>query len=246
MSLTLTPDLYGYALAVSVVYCLSCPWVAESAALSSPRLGRRGFLPIYLATLAIVAPASALIVRPPLVKLPPLPSIGLWVLLGVAAGVFVVEVEKRIVRVIAGRARSGHRRELGVATPERLTMSGPSGLISTPRDKRPPIRNLLMLEAVAVLEEIIYRGVLLSIALWLPAGPRFVAIAGVVLIFALSHVSFGFAQATAKLPLGIVATLLTFGAGSVLPAAVAHGVVSAIAWQRGTSGNLALPIRHAR
>ena len=77
--------------------------------------------------------------------------------------------------------------------------------------------------AVAVLEELIYRGFLVRSAFLLPALPLAAgAIVGIVLIFALAHLQFGWEHVMAKLPLSALAMVAVVLLGTVLPAVVAH------------------------
>ncbi|WP_167756569.1 CPBP family intramembrane glutamic endopeptidase [Amycolatopsis sp. CFH S0740] len=86
--------------------------------------------------------------------------------------------------------------------------------------------------SVAALEELVFRGVLVQAALLLPGiGWQAVAIAAGTVIFALSHVFFGWSQVLAKLPLSAVAILQTLLTGSVCGAIATHGIFNFYVWR---------------
>jgi membrane protease YdiL (CAAX protease family) len=75
----------------------------------------------------------------------------------------------------------------------------------------------------AVLEELVYRGLLVSVC-YLPAGIGWNALLLLVMmtVFALSHIWFGWAHVLAKLPLSATTMVTVLALGTVLPAIVAH------------------------
>lgn len=91
---------------------------------------------------------------------------------------------------------------------------------------------LLPLLVVATLEELIYRGLLVQAALLLPSDFMVaLALAGSVISFALSHISFGWPHVAAKLPLSALALIAVISLGTVLPAILAHLVFNARIWR---------------
>lgn len=92
---------------------------------------------------------------------------------------------------------------------------------------------LWSLIAVAALEEVIYRGLLVQVCWLIPnQALAALALAGTVAMFALTHVLFGWEQVLAKLPLGSLALLATLITGSVLAAVVAHVIVNVTIWRQ--------------
>jgi membrane protease YdiL (CAAX protease family) len=91
---------------------------------------------------------------------------------------------------------------------------------------------LVALTAIGALEELVYRGVLLSACLLVPvAALRDAALAATVAAFALSHVWYGWPHVLAKLPLGVLALASALAFGTVLAAVAAHVVFNAAVWR---------------
>jgi membrane protease YdiL (CAAX protease family) len=101
-----------------------------------------------------------------------------------------------------------------------------------------------LLVAGAVLEECVFRGVLVSAAGYLPAGAgRVAGLVAVVAAFALSHVFVGWSQVVAKLPLSVLCMVLAVTTGTVAGAAITHAVVN---WRAGRQDTAAAPPPRAR
>jgi hypothetical protein len=116
--------------------------------------------------------------------------------------------------IVAGRLGSrGARRKLGA---HRLAADSHLGRDSAAMSKG-------LVAAVAVLEELVFRGFLFFACLRLSGVGAPAAVVALVGAFALTHVWFGWIQVAAKLPLGLLATLCVLVAG-VLPAVLAHVV----------------------
>jgi membrane protease YdiL (CAAX protease family) len=79
-----------------------------------------------------------------------------------------------------------------------------------------------VISAIAVLEELVFRGFLLSACARLPGIVGALAVLGVVAAFALSHIWFGWLHVIAKLPLGVVTTGCVVMIGGVVIGVVAH------------------------
>jgi hypothetical protein len=88
------------------------------------------------------------------------------------------------------------------------------------------------LTTTAILEELVYRGVLLRVC-FLLQNPALVVAAILVTesAFSLLHVHFGWPHVFAKTPLSVIAAMATLLSGTVLPAVLAHIVFNLIAWQ---------------
>jgi membrane protease YdiL (CAAX protease family) len=127
------------------------------------------------------------------------------------------EAAMRVVAHAAGQRREG-RDEQGARTVSAALAAGRGALGA--------------MVAIAVLEEILYRGLLLQLVALSPSPAlRALGAAFVVIMFCLSHVWFGWAQVAAKLPLSVGATAAVLLTGSVLPAIVAHVVLNVMAWR---------------
>ncbi|MFI1171893.1 CPBP family intramembrane glutamic endopeptidase [Streptomyces melanogenes] len=82
---------------------------------------------------------------------------------------------------------------------------------------------LFWLVTGAVLEELVYRGVYTRFAVAEVVWPLGVLLlTGATLAFTLSHLPFGWPHALAKLPLSLMALVVTLATGSVLTAVVGH------------------------
>jgi membrane protease YdiL (CAAX protease family) len=91
---------------------------------------------------------------------------------------------------------------------------------------------LTYLLAAAVLEEVLFRGVAVELALSLsPALFRIAAIVISLICFAISHSALGAADITAKFSLGGLTLALTLTSGSLLPAIAAHGIFNGLTWR---------------
>jgi len=124
---------------------------------------------------------------------------------GVGAGVLAVATNGLIVRNAGSVARSA------------IAYRGGAG------DRGQRVMQLLLLVAAGILEEVLFRGYLITFAFWLP-GRTLVAIALAmsVLCFAATHIYGGLKETLGKLPLGALTLTLVLGSGLLWPAMVAH------------------------
>ena len=119
------------------------------------------------------------------------------------------------------------RRESGRAPRDAVRM--PSA-----RPLRPQASSILLTDAIllAVLEEFVYRGFLLTSALSLRPGLlAFWAVIGSIAAFSLSHVNFGWPHVFAKSPLGVLAVLSACITGTLLAPVVAHLAFNGAIWR---------------
>jgi len=136
-----------------------------------------------------------------------------WMSIGVlaaapAAGFVAYRIDQRIVR----------------------RLSGPARMIG----REPSALPLLM--AIAVLEELVYRGLLLDFCFRLPGfGWQVTGVAGMTIWFALVHVWYGWVHVAAKAPLSIVATALALLGGGPAAAVLAHVMFNYQICRRGSS-----------
>jgi len=131
---------------------------------------------------------------------------------------------------------SGAPRPAGIAAGSAAAELRRIGLTEATNDFAPTPADLQirlwLLLVVGAAEELVSRGVLVALARQLHPWPA--AAAGVLaaqLIFAGSHVFFGWGQVLSKLPLAAVTVGLTAATGTVLTAVVAHLVFNTWVWR---------------
>lgn len=196
----------------------------------------------YAAALALCVGWGLLVLRPNLLDVSAV-ALALSVPVGLAIGVLagrcdraiIRRANRRTVRRRATRGGSGERRAGGPG-PRRVRTTavqvGGQSLdkrrslgLHRIRQPTPEEREIGLGEVVSVgaLEELVYRGVLVSACFLLP-GSGYVALAlvGLVVAFALPHVWFGWTHVAAKLPLSALAMGSVLALGTVVPAVVAH------------------------
>jgi membrane protease YdiL (CAAX protease family) len=89
-----------------------------------------------------------------------------------------------------------------------------------------------LLIVVAILEEVVFRGLLVQVCLELPDTALIVAVlSGSLVMFSLSHLSFGWPHVVGKFPLGVVTLVGTLALGTVLPAIIAHVMFNSQVWR---------------
>lgn len=163
----------------------------------------------------------------------------------VAAGVLAHRLDGAILRGLARRTRTRSATAprpgaAGLPSPplafqqrrvRRRTLGGGRNDARRSYDADPAEFALGTIVAVSVLEEAVYRGVLLSLCLALVAPAlTAVAIAASLVVFAIAHMPFGWPHVAAKFPLGV----LCLGAVAVggLPAAAAvHLAFNVLVWK---------------
>lgn len=168
--------------------------------------------------------------------------------LGLAVGLLVIRADRIITRWWGSRAghnvrdrrpatlRSGRPRPAGFAVTSTGAEARATGLMEARNDFAPTTADLRvrlpLLQAVAVAEELVHRGVLLALALSIGQPVlAWLAVIGVQLMFAVSHVFFGWGQVLSKLPLAGLGTAATLACGTVLPAMIAHAIFNAWVWR---------------
>jgi len=240
---TLTRSVRAYGLAILIVYGLSSFSLASE--LHQRLVARRrsvSVFAVYCALLAATALCGAVTVG--VADLAP-GSVLAWVAsvpVGVAAGAAALRCDRAVMQRARRRRRGRAVRDAGPGRPRRLdaprvaapAWSGRRGArrsVGTHRFTRDlrfegdaATTSTGVMAAVAVLEELIFRGFLLVVCLRLPDGLTALAILGLVTAFALSHIWFGWPQVVAKLPLGVIATACVLVVGGVVVAVVTHVV----------------------
>ena len=106
-----------------------------------------------------------------------------------------------------------------------------------------PAAHQLALMLIAVLEEVVFRGFLLSLALQQESiALRWTLVSAQIAFFCLLHVWYGWPNVLAKAPLAIVTTGLTIATNSLFGAIATHLVFNRLAWLG--SHDPLLPSRH--
>lgn len=214
-SLTLTPETHLLLLTTVGLASVSPAALTERLSDVVPALRGARRETNYVVVLAAVAGAGVLLADPVLVVDPPLWRAAVSILAGLPAGMLAFRADQAVLRSYRRRrqlealGRSGRLRQPSqVGTPVRGEPHVPSGW---------------QLTAIGILEEVVFRGVLFSLALasgspWVAAG----LVVVVTVVFAANHVPFGDVHVVAKLPLSVLAGALTLLGGSMVGAAVAH------------------------
>jgi hypothetical protein len=216
---TLIPEAASYGIAILVLYGLGCfalaaqvheRWLSGTSA---------GFLQVHAAVATVIVLWGVMVLDP----MPVLGnSVGMLLLafpVGLAVGIVARLADRAILR------RLTRWQLIRRPSPRSGNMSHRPQVSNLPTSERRAEFKVAWLVVVAVLEELIYRGFLVRTAFLLPA-PLLVAgaIVGIVLIFALAHLQFGWEHVMAKLPLSALAMGTVLFLGSVLPAVVAHAL----------------------
>ncbi|GAA2786902.1 CPBP family intramembrane glutamic endopeptidase [Crossiella cryophila] len=244
---TLTPEQQAYALAVLALLGMGCLTLA--AHLRTRWLERFGvgFLPAHVVTMAVLCGCGLLLLGPAGILTSSIGATLLAVPLGLAGGVAVIWADGAILRGLSGRRGGNTRRRavrgggegvhrvrpvpLGDQAARRRTI----GIFKVTGSFAPSAEDyrvgLGWLLGVAVLEEIVFRGLLIRLTQLLPEGTQWLGAVAVTVLFALTHVFFGWDQVLAKLPLAAVALGLALTTGAVLAPALAHALFNLHVWR---------------
>ncbi|WP_433499656.1 CPBP family intramembrane glutamic endopeptidase [Sphaerimonospora sp. CA-214678] len=246
------PDTRAYALTALGLLSLSCLTLSAHLHTRWAWVRRLPLLGVHVLLMGLLIVSAGMLLGPAAVVLPvPGHPAGWWGLpAGAAAGVALGLVIIRTDRAIT-TSWGGPSPRPAAPRPPRMTAPRPAGFAATgtgvserrrtglvrarndyaPTDGDLRVR-LELLVAVAVGEELVFRGLLTRLALlfsngWLVAGALAVA-AGV---FSCSHVFFGWVQVLAKAPLAVAACAATLLTGNVLAAVIAHVVFNVWVWR---------------
>jgi membrane protease YdiL (CAAX protease family) len=210
--LTLTPDTRVYVVALIAVWAPACAPVAALVQSAWPAQRRPSFMPLYLATMAAVGGIALATLDLSAVAHGDPRLLALSAAAGLAAASAAIWADRAV------RRRAGER-----VTPRPGAVHATGLPLSTRSD-------LLLLLAVAALEELLFRGVLVALSLQLPLAPAVACIALSVVAFAAAHAQWGVVEMLAKLPLGVAALAASLPFGTLLGAVVTHAVFNLRAW----------------
>jgi hypothetical protein len=238
--LILTPETWTYGFAITVSYALGS--VALASHIQMRWLGGRwlSFWVIRAAIMTFAVCCGFVLFGPTAVLGEPRLD---WILLavgGLAGGWIALHLDRVIVRhfersAFAKKSKAGSARALEFRNLQIRNVISPS---------RPGVAEnvgftLMPVLITAVLEELVYRGVLVKSCFALPNGVLVVAALTVTcLAFALNHIGFGWPHILAKLPLSVLALAATLISGTVFPAILAHAAFNAAIWKSHQAGRL--------
>ncbi|MFF5207633.1 CPBP family intramembrane glutamic endopeptidase [Streptosporangium sp. NPDC000396] len=252
MTPTPIPDVRAYALTALALLSLSCLTLVAHLHTRWAWVRRLPLLGVHVLLMGTLVAAGGALLGPVAVVVPvPGHPAGWWgvpagAVLGAALGAAVVRADRAITTVGRGprAAPAGPRPpRMTAARPAGFAASGAgtaerrrTGLVRARNDYAPTGADLRvrpeLLVAVAVGEELVFRGVLTRLAL-LPGDALLAAgaLAVTAAVFACSHVFFGWVQVLAKTPLAVGACVATLLTGNILAAVVAHVAFNVWVWR---------------
>lgn len=250
MILAPTDPVYAYLLAISLVIGAGGFSLAADLYSRRPLLRRTRILDVYSGVLGISLAAGVVALGPARVigALDPA-RLALAVPAGILIGLTARWLDRRIVRAAARsnarRLPAPGRQQASLASRASATLPTETALLLGGTPRRMPARAtartagiidsrefpLGTVLAVAVVEELFYRGVLLQAALLVASWAVPVLVVGTVVLFALSHVAFGWSHVLAKAPLGALTAGGVLLLGSILPALIAHAWFNGSVWR---------------
>jgi membrane protease YdiL (CAAX protease family) len=231
--LTLTPDVETYAVAGIAVYALACGPLAEYLHSSWPRARRPRFLLVYVGVMAAIAAVALVVLELPSVTGGSPVALSLAFPVGMTIGFLAIRWDALVRRTARARARRDARKR-AVRVESRPAAAAPGG------EQPGSVSTLALLLAVAILEEVLFRGVLVDLALSLSSPAAVACVAGTLAAFALSHVYWGWSEVASKGMLGALALVSVLALGTVVPAVVAHAVLNTYSW-RAVRADVAVP-----
>jgi membrane protease YdiL (CAAX protease family) len=250
MTRTLSPELRAYALAALVLCSAACLTLA--AHLHARWVHRYGipFVAVHVAVMSAIAVGAVGVLGPSALSAGTPWAALMAVPVGVACAAGVIVVDSAIVRRLARPAavRAGYPaavdgpgttapRPAGLATASQSFRQRRIGLDRASNGFAPTAADLRVrlgwLLGVAALEEAVFRGVLLRLALLVPVAPlRWAAVLGTAAVFAFSHLFFGWTHVLAKAPLAVATTTTALVTGGIGAAVVTHTLFNGYVWRR--------------
>jgi membrane protease YdiL (CAAX protease family) len=254
-SLIHTPELHSFATAIVALYASTSGSFAGY--LCARWLQATSFLLVYVVVMGLVLCIALWSLRLGFVTEHSI-SASIWgAPTGVTAGVAAVWGDRMVKRYV-WRRRPGHRRvrrssqtraQVGPGSLRPLPI--PESFALAPTGRRPtaspirrvstltaPLRLLALLVSAAVLEETLFRGVLVELALGVHPWPvAAISVAVTAALFALMHIPFGLVEVLSKLPLSILALATVLALGTVVPAMLAHVLFNVWMWRAAAIGH---------
>lgn len=202
---------------------------AFSVAHQLQRLGKRraGFFRIHLGVLIFAAVWGLVFLSSGLLRPPSVSAAAASLPVGLAVGYAALRIDRAVLWRLRTRSRWRSR---AAALPDAPRLPGIAARSSNANSTDAP-PELLPWIGIAILEEVLYRGILTDLALSLPGWPlAAAALLAVALVFALSHINFGLEHVAAKAPLGVLAALSVLMLGTVWPAVIGHVLFNGGIW----------------
>jgi hypothetical protein len=248
---TLIPDASGYGLAILVVHGLGC--FSLAAHLHARWFANKAVdaLTVHVWVKGGIVVWGALIVEPSYLFNSLLIDLTVGMACGVAGGWLAFTCDLAIARRLWRRARrhggaAGHTppdpnahfrvKNIPTTLETRSARCRPTGLqTATTQFLAAGTRGRYRLwstVALAVFEELIFRGFLIAVCYGLPDKTLIAGgVTGTVLVFVLSHVSFGWPQVFAKTGLAVMTVSVRLATGSVTAAVLAHVLYNVLVWR---------------
>jgi hypothetical protein len=221
-----------YAIAALAIYSVASAPLTTYLQAWWPTARPPSFLPLYAGIMAVVGAAGLAVLELPTVTDGSAAALAASVPVGRAAGALAIWSDDMVRRLEQRRARQRRLRGDGPLGSARAAPLTPSAFALPAYGRRAPYdAPLALLVAIAVLEELLFRGIAVDLA----AGTSSPVLAGAalamsVVMFAFSHMYAGWIEVLAKLPLGALALLAVLGLETIAPAVVAHVLFNVRAW----------------
>jgi MFS family permease len=234
--LILTPEAHVYAVTALAICSAVCAPLAGYLQAWWPRAQPPRFLPVYVATMTLVAVLALLLLRLPSLTRISWAALAVSVPVGLAAGGLAICCDSTTWRLLRRRKRNRGRLQ-GPRISRNLSSPGAAGsdwLAPAPFGREAsPVSLLSLLIAVAALEEVLFRGVLVDLILVL-SSPALVVVflTLTVVCFALSHLYWGWGEVLAKSSLGALALVSVLALRTIAPAIIAHVLFNIWTWIR--------------
>jgi hypothetical protein len=228
--LTLTPEAQIYLVAMLSVFSLAAGPTAAQIRLLWPGVRRPSFLPVYTATMAVIAGLGLTFLDLEMVAQRSLPAIGLSVLAGLVGGAIAIRSDDTV-RRMARRWERRHAARGPEAERRRQLLRPPAGRGDKSVAAEAGRDTLAILLVIALLEECLFRGIVVDLSLEVaPAALAAACIVGSLAAFGAAHIYWGWAEMVAKLPLGTVALLASLPFHALVGAVVVHVMFNAHVW----------------
>lgn len=242
---TLIPDGASYGLALLIVF--ACGGSSLAAHVQRRWADARGLplVTIYCGVLLVVVIWGCLLLPLETLLRASVIALAAWTVCGTVAGLGMYWIEARIRRT-SRQAPAERPRQIPRHPMDRSLRTGPIVRVGAGQRRRaigiahaPPRQfsqfsySLPVVLIVAVLEEAIFRGFFLILALQLQGSTaQAVGMVTGCLVFGLIHVWFGLREVVAKLPFGVVNVIGTLASGNLAFAVASHVVFNWLAHRR--------------
>jgi len=256
--LTHIPDGGTYGLTIFVIVSLGAFAMAVDIHRRWPRAIRPSVSGVYCAALLFASVWGLLVLGNDRLMPQSAPNILLSAGLGVLGGALAVKADRWIIRTCTRRSLHDPQSRSKYHSPAARidSLIGPRSTVpiyssmtlserrrlSTPRQGRRTSHQdldyrdtrVIVVIVAAALEEVVYRGLMVKLCFLFLLNLRILIplLIGTTVLFALSHVWFGWPNVFAKWPLGAIALTITLVVGNIAPAILAHVWFNLAFWRR--------------